>query len=78
MSNDKVQELIQEFRSVVIGESNLADTLIPTLVFLIVNGVLGFECSMWTSLVMGCLPPQHQKCSETYPRVPSQHHPVAT
>jgi hypothetical protein len=52
MSNDKLQELIQEFRSVVIGQSNLVDTLIPTLVFLIVNGVLGFEHAMWTSLVM--------------------------
>ena len=55
MSNDKLQELIQEFRSVVIGESNLADTAIPTLVFLIVNGVFGFEYAMWTSLVMAVI-----------------------
>ncbi len=55
MSNDKLQELIQEFRAVVIGESNLADTVIPTLVFLIVNGVLGFEYAMWTSLLMAVI-----------------------
>ena len=55
MSNGKLQELSQEFRSVVMGESNLADTLIPTMVFLIVNGVLGFEYAMWTSLVMAVI-----------------------
>ena len=52
MSRNKLQELSQEFRSVVIGESNLADTLMPTLVFLIANGVFGFEYAMWASLVM--------------------------
>lgn len=52
MSRNKLEELSQEFRSVVIGESNLADTLIPTLVFLVVNGVLGFDYAMWTSLIM--------------------------
>ena len=55
MSNSRLQELSQEFRSVVIGESNLADTLIPTLAFLIVNGVLGFEHAMWASLVMAVI-----------------------
>jgi len=52
VSRNKLQELSQEFRSVVIGESNLADTLMPTLVFLIANGVFGFEYAMWASLVM--------------------------
>jgi hypothetical protein len=55
VSRNKLQELSQEFRSVVIGESNLADTLIPTLVFLIVNGILGFEYAMWTSLVIAVI-----------------------
>jgi hypothetical protein len=52
---DKLQELSQEFRSVVVGGSNLVDTLIPTLSFLIVNGVFGFEVAMWTSLVMAAI-----------------------
>ncbi len=52
MSGGKAEELIEEFRQVVLGESNLADTAVPTLVFLIVNGVFGFEYAMWTSLVM--------------------------
>jgi hypothetical protein len=52
VSSGKAEELIDEFRKVVLGESNLADTIIPTIVFLIVNGVFGFEYAMWTSLVM--------------------------
>jgi hypothetical protein len=55
MSSDKVQELAEEFRNFVVGESNLADTVIPTIVFLIVNGILGFEYAMWTSLAMALL-----------------------
>jgi hypothetical protein len=52
MSSDKIQELTEEFRTVVVGESSLVDTVIPTVVFLIVNGVLGFEYAMWSSLLM--------------------------
>jgi hypothetical protein len=52
MSSDKLQELTEEFRTVVVGESGLSDTVIPTVVFLIVNGVLGFEYAMWSSLLM--------------------------
>jgi hypothetical protein len=52
MSSDKIQELTEEFRTVVVGESSLVDTVIPTVVFLIVNGVLGFEYATWSSLLM--------------------------
>jgi hypothetical protein len=55
MSSDKMRELTEEFRNVVVGESNLADTVIPTVVFLIVNGFLGFEFAMWSSLLMALL-----------------------
>jgi hypothetical protein len=55
MSRGKIQELVQEFRSVVMGGSNVLDTLIPTLVFLIVNSVFGFGYAMWTSLVLAAL-----------------------
>ena len=50
MTSGRLQELLQEFRSVVIGESNLLDTILPTIVFLLVNGTLGFRYAMWTSL----------------------------
>lgn len=52
MGEGKLQELVDEFRTVVIGESNLADTVIPTVLFLIANGVFGLEYAMWASLVM--------------------------
>ena len=52
MAGARLEEVVEEFRTVVIGESNLADTAVPTIVFLIVNGVFGFEYAMWTSLVM--------------------------
>jgi hypothetical protein len=55
VSGGKAEELIEEFRQVVLGESNLADTVIPTVVFLIVNGVLGFEYAMWTSFGMAVI-----------------------
>ena len=55
MASSKADELIAELRQVVLGESNLADTIIPTIVFLIVNGLLGFEYAMWVSLFMAVL-----------------------
>ena len=48
----RLNELIEEFRTVVIGRSNLADSIIPPAVFLIVNGLLGFEYAMWSSLAL--------------------------
>ncbi len=48
----KLNELIEEFRTVVIGRSNLADSIIPPAVFLIVNGLFGFEYAMWSSLAL--------------------------
>lgn len=52
MSQGKLQELLEEFRSVVLGKSNLADTVIPSIAFLIVNGTLGLDYAMWSSLLM--------------------------
>jgi hypothetical protein len=51
MASGKLQELLEEFRAVVLGESNLLDTILPTIVFLVVNGTLGFRYAMWTSLL---------------------------
>jgi hypothetical protein len=48
----KAEELLDELRQVVLGEGTLADTVIPTVVFLIVNGLLGLEYAMWASLMM--------------------------
>jgi hypothetical protein len=55
VASSKTDELIDELRQVVLGESNLADTIIPTIIFLVANGVLGFEYAMWASLLMAVL-----------------------
>ena len=38
---DKLRELIEEFRSVVTGRGNLLDSIVPPLIFLILNALLG-------------------------------------
>ena len=55
MNQSKLQELLEEFRTVVLGKRNLADTLIPSIAFLIANGTLGFEYAMWSSLLMAAV-----------------------
>jgi hypothetical protein len=55
MAKGKLEEVLQEFRTVVVGESNLLDTVVPTIVFLIVNGTLGFQYAMWSSLIMAVI-----------------------
>jgi hypothetical protein len=49
---DKLRELMEEFKMVVAGRSNVADAIIPPVIFLIVNAVWGLEYAMWSSLVI--------------------------
>lgn len=51
----KVLELVEEFRTVFTGRSNLADSIVPPVVFLIVNVLSGFEYAMWGSLAVAWL-----------------------
>jgi hypothetical protein len=52
MKTAKFRELADEFRTVVVGRSNLADSVIPPVAFVILNAVLGFEYAMWGSLAL--------------------------
>jgi hypothetical protein len=52
MNTSKFRELWEEFRLVSTGRSNLADSILPPIVFLIINGLLGFKYAMWSSLVL--------------------------
>jgi hypothetical protein len=52
MKTAKFRELADEFRTVVVGRSNLADSVIPPVAFMILNAVLGFEYAMWGSLAL--------------------------
>lgn len=55
MKTSKVRELTEEFRLVFTGRSNLIDSIVPPVIFLIVNALLGFEYAMWTSLAIALL-----------------------
>lgn len=51
----KARELVEEFRLVFTGRSNLIDSIIPPVIFLIINALLGFEYAMWGSLGIALL-----------------------
>ena len=50
MGSDKLREIAEEFRTVFAGRSNLIDSIVPPVIFLIVNAVLGFDTATWGSL----------------------------
>jgi hypothetical protein len=51
----KLRELMEQFRAVFAGRSNLADSVIPPALFLIVNPLLGFDSAVWGSLLVSLL-----------------------
>ena len=55
MKTSKVRELAEEFRLVFTGRSNLIDSIVPPVIFLIMNALLGFEYAMWSSLAIALL-----------------------
>ncbi|MBN1146623.1 MAG: DUF3159 domain-containing protein [Anaerolineales bacterium] len=52
---DKTREILEELRLVLTGRSLLVDALLPPLVFLIVNGLFGFEYAVWSALALAVL-----------------------
>jgi len=49
------RELVQEFRTVFAGRGNLADAIVPPLLFVILQPLLGFAAAAWGSLVLALL-----------------------
>ena len=47
------KELIKEFKSVVSGSNSFLDSIIPPLLFLIINAILGFQPALWSYLAIG-------------------------
>lgn len=41
MKTGKVSELTEEFRTVVAGRSNITDSILPPLVFVVINALSG-------------------------------------
>lgn len=52
MPANKSREILEELRSVVLGRSNLVDSILPPVLFLVVNALLGFEAALGSSLVL--------------------------
>ncbi|MBN1954137.1 MAG: DUF3159 domain-containing protein [Anaerolineae bacterium] len=52
---DKFRQVADEFRTVVAGRGNLLDALIPPVLFLLLNALLGFQYAMWGSLGLALL-----------------------
>ena len=50
----KLRELLEEFR-LVLGKGSLLDAILPPVIFLIINGIFGFQAAMWTSLGLAVL-----------------------
>ncbi len=48
----KFRELIEEFRTVFAGRSSLVDSIVPPVVFLIVNALSGLEYATWGALLV--------------------------
>jgi hypothetical protein len=52
---EKLQELYEEFRSVVTGRQKIIDSILPPLTFVIVNELGGVDYALWSSLGMALL-----------------------
>ncbi len=52
MVHKKLQEVSEEFRTVVAGRSNIIETALPPAVFLLLNALAGFTLAAWVSLAV--------------------------
>lgn len=52
MQTGKLSEIVDEFRGVLSGRSNLLDSILPPVIFLILNTLVGFEIAAWGSLIL--------------------------
>lgn len=52
---DKLRELWEEFRAVVVEKNSFIDAILPPIFFLLLNGLLSFQAAMWGALVLAVL-----------------------
>jgi hypothetical protein len=55
MAGDRLRELVEEFRTVVVGRANLIDAIVPPLLFVVLNALFGFQSALWGALVVAAL-----------------------
>jgi len=46
------RELLSEFRTVFAGRDSFLDAILPPILFLLVNGLVGFQAAMWSALAL--------------------------
>jgi hypothetical protein len=52
MKHSKARELLDELRTVFAGRSPVLDAILPPILFLLVNGLAGFQAAMWSALAL--------------------------
>ena len=52
---DKVQEILEELRTVLAGRRNLLDSLLPPVLFVLLNALWGMQAAIWASLGLAVL-----------------------
>ncbi|MFN8383087.1 MAG: DUF3159 domain-containing protein [Anaerolineales bacterium] len=51
MKTQKWHELLDELRTVFSGRNSFLDAVLPPIIFLLVNGLVGFQAAMWSALI---------------------------
>lgn len=55
MKDQKWREILEELRTVFTGRNSFLDAILPPIIFLVVNGLVGFQAAMWSALVISGL-----------------------
>ena len=55
MTQSKFRELLDELRTVFAGRNSFLDAILPPILFLLVNGVAGFQAAMWSALAVSII-----------------------
>ena len=50
MKQNKWHELLEELRTVFTGRNSFMDAVLPPIIFLAINGLVGFQAAMWSAL----------------------------
>lgn len=55
MTQSKSRELLDELRTVFAGRNSFLDAILPPILFLLVNGLAGFQAAMWSALAVSVI-----------------------
>jgi hypothetical protein len=55
MKQQKWRELLDELRTVFAGRNSFLDAILPPILFLLVNGLAGFQAAMWSALLLSVI-----------------------